>query len=712
MISAAVAAPAPAVTDPQDLRQRLRSLVALPDAERLLDPECLSAVIGRPVAADRARIKPESSLCISHRADGAMTGRGDSGPVQPADLGWVLLVASRDKREGILARAAKDGARVREHTTDPLKGPFLLTGGIDSDPRLGREVHRLLRRLGPDETPEVLSYNPGRHLLLALPGSEQVLRVAARPLDDLERIGALWHERALPVLPMRRWKGRSRVLIGARWGRTNLAALPAGPAALAAAREAGDAIGRLHAGPAVAADTRRSGSDTAVPAARIGRMIPRTDVLQQLLPERARGIQELVGDIRAALPYHAPHTLIHGDLSPDQVLVGDAAEQGIRVVDLDRSGRGPAGADLGSWIAACQIGSAEHLVTPFLTAYAHHQPLPPPAALAAWIARALLAAALDPLRRHDPQWFAGVERRLDHARSVLDAATDETLPPLQAALEEHPGAVPVSHRPGRRAVLRVHDSTGQQLFVKVASRGRTERARRALERAVAFESGFRTPQVVRAEPESLTFSALSGQPLHEGLPTDDGQWERAWEATADAWVRSVLASRSTLPEGTVHGPEEETGVLRTWQRRAEAADPDGAAVRASAIERASAQLASLPRSPDLVLIHRDLHDKQILWDPAVGPGLLDVDTCCLGDPALDAGNLRAHATWRRRQGLWTATQTAQAHIAIDRATTELGIPRESLMVYENATLTRLTCVYALRPRWREAALDLARALRA
>ncbi|ONN63596.1 hypothetical protein BTM36_26640, partial [Herbaspirillum sp. VT-16-41] len=41
----------------------------------------------------------------------------------------------------------------------------------------------------------------------------------------------------------------------------------------------------------------------------------------------------------------------------------------------------------------------------------------------------------------------------------------------------------------------------------------------------------------------------------------------------------------------------------------------------------------------------------------------------------------------------------------------LGIDPAALAAYETATLARLTCLYALRPRWRAAATDLARILR-
>ena len=198
----------------------------------------------------------------------------------------------------------------------------------------------------------------------------------------------------------------------------------------------------------------------------------------------------------------------------------------------------------------------------------------------------------------------------------------------------------------------------------------------------------------------------------------DGTWRRAWRETLSAWAEAVDESRrelsGTLQAGaerdSLHGPAAELGVLGDWAGRAAAVDPAGTAVRGRAFRLAERALRGLGEVERPALIHRDLHDKQVLWDPVAGPALLDVDTATVGDPALDVANLRAHATWRELQGIWTEEQAAVVRAEVDRAAAPGGIRPETLAAYESGTIARLACVYAFRPRWRSAAHALAATL--
>src|SRR5699024_12295201 len=110
-----------------------------------------------------------------------------------------------------------------------------------------------------------------------------------------------------------------------------------------AATRLGGIMARLHAADVSTHD---------LPAARIGAPIPETlTALTDLLPEHGARLARLAARLRAALAVDTPPVLIHGDLSPAQVLVSVdeavPAAQGrhpLREEGLHRSGLVPADA--------------------------------------------------------------------------------------------------------------------------------------------------------------------------------------------------------------------------------------------------------------------------------------------------------------------------------------------------------------------------------
>lgn len=304
----------------------------------------------------------------------------------------------------------------------------------------------------------------------------------------------------------------------------------------------------------------------------------------------------------------------------------------------------------------------------------------------------------------------------DHGAAQLQpVGTDPRLPGLERLAAS--GTV-VSHRAGKRAVVR----RGEE-FTKVVRRGRAAAVLEGVGRAGAFTPFFRTPEVLAQDDSCVTFAGLPGTSLHEPALLAGPHWELAWTEVLGAWTQSALlpASGSGAPrsgagrsisdrETPRHGAAQEAAVLRRWARLVapylDPAEPLGALV-----EEVAAKLQQLPDAP-LRPAHRDLHDKQLLWSLHSGPGLLDVDTACLADPALDLGNLRAHARLRRLQGLWRSHEADTVITAVDAAADRLAVPATTLAVYERAAVLRLGCVYAVRPGSRGvAALLRARAAR-
>lgn len=283
--------------------------------------------------------------------------------------------------------------------------------------------------------------------------------------------------------------------------------------------------------------------------------------------------------------------------------------------------------------------------------------------------------------------------------TFLPPGEDPALPALRTVARH--GTI-VSHRPGTRAVVRLAGGRG---YAKVVRPGRAPRLRTAQVRAHGFRAGLRLPEIVDhgfSPDDVVCFRALSGRTL-ASLGDDPAlgraDWERAWQAWRSAWLVALdVAADATLP---VHDIEAEAGVLRTWA--AHAAEMPGADARtAETGERVIRRLREADAGP-AVIAHRDLHDGQLMWHPSDGAGLLDLDTCAQADPALDLGNLAAHADFAVRQGRWSGAHAAVACAAIARAAEARGIGPERLAAWRLAAAFRVACVHVMRPPSRAAA---------
>jgi hypothetical protein len=280
-------------------------------------------------------------------------------------------------------------------------------------------------------------------------------------------------------------------------------------------------------------------------------------------------------------------------------------------------------------------------------------------------------------------------------------AVDERLPDLAPAAA---GAELLVHRWGRRAVVR--HGTG---FAKIVRPGRaTELAERTeLGADLAGRVGVTAPSARQVGEGRVGLSTVPGRTLHLGSQFGLSQWREIWSDWAAMWPRFCTGPTTGLTRRTA---SEEAGTSAQWVRRAVAhgvLDPAYAPLE-SALARLDAQLTTGDDATP-VLCHRDLHDQQILVEPVNRRlGLLDLDTLCLADPALDLGNLAVHTHLRVEQGVWPQTHRAVALAAIAMVAHDLAVSPERLDAAVRATGLRLTGVYAFRPRWRELAHHWAR----
>lgn len=400
-----------AVPTPAEADARLAEAAALPGAAELLDASTLSELLGRSVEIRRLRLKPGSSL-----AAGLVDDRGRHG--------WALLTRDDDKIAAARRRAARHGGGFAHRG---LHGSRLLSGDLINDPELAKELG-VARDGMPGLTAHILRYNPRRRVVGLDAEQSMVVRVAAERQDHLVAAAGRWRAVGVPVLDHQVVGRRGTAVASPLWGAGDLLApstTVTAEALVAAAASAGEAIGRLHR-----RTLRRPSPDG---ASTVRRLDPAAGAAAEALalpaPWLAAEATDLARRLTPMLPDGgadaAETAQLHGDLSPDQVLIDDAGTStpDIRLIDLDRCGTGDPMRDVGSWLASCHRLALPRLQEAFLDGYAAEAPLDP-TRLAAWEAHAHLEAAVDPFRRREHDWPQAMRRTLDHARRALDGATD------------------------------------------------------------------------------------------------------------------------------------------------------------------------------------------------------------------------------------------------------------------------------------------------
>ncbi|HEX8486916.1 MAG TPA: phosphotransferase [Propionibacteriaceae bacterium] len=307
------------------------------------------------------------------------------------------------------------------------------------------------------------------------------------------------------------------------------------------------------------------------------------------------------------------------------------------------------------------------------------------------------------------QWFGDPER----ARAVAAATpgaryvgrvvlqpdgADQKLPGLALLLRE-PGTTLVSHRPGRRAVLRQvrgpgavapgrADESEPVRYAKVVPL----KKHRGLEASArgAASLPLRTPRVLAVDPArgTVTTAALPGVPLHHLLagPRAVASCTAAGAALAEVHRIPPLVD---LPR---HTWSDEQAVTRRWEHLA-ARFGVGSPPLPGSEDPAEAEPGARPG--ETALIHRDFHDLQVLVAEDDSVGVLDFDLMALGDPSLDLANLLAHLDLRCRQGVVADAGPLREAVLAGYAPSPRVLSR--VAGYEALARRRLAAVYGFRP---------------
>lgn len=308
------------------------------------------------------------------------------------------------------------------------------------------------------------------------------------------------------------------------------------------------------------------------------------------------------------------------------------------------------------------------------------------------------------------QWIVDA----DHRRKVLDHTPGATevdglgvvLQPdgadrklvVLAELATAPGAHLLVHRPERRAVVRAASGCYLKIIRPRRAASMVEILSRVTEAAGASDGAFGVATLLRSDPASgmLVFGALPGASLY------DRQGGRFAESDWAAAGRAVTALHHGATGGAArHDAAAEAEVTRRWVSHAIAFGV------MPAIDPEPRLAPLLHGSPTTIgLLHRDLHDKQLLVEPGEPIGMLDVDTVSVGERALDLANLLVHLELRLAQGRLTGTEAASAADAFLAGAAPDAATHRRIPDYAAAARLRLGALYAFRPRWRAVASRL------
>lgn len=287
----------------------------------------------------------------------------------------------------------------------------------------------------------------------------------------------------------------------------------------------------------------------------------------------------------------------------------------------------------------------------------------------------------------------GADRRLRALPEVLAAA----------------GTTLVAHRPERRAVAhRMTSGGGGGEYLRIVRPGRSGPLVRAAADAsyvLADLPDITTPTMHTPTDDGVVVSnALPGRSLREV-----GAFDLSGALAGAAGLGRLLRHLGTVEPPHGLPPRDhraEISWVGTWLGRVADHLPHLHPLLEPKLSRVAAHLhATVPSPP--AAIHGDLHDAQVVITGDHVMGILDWDTMAIGEVALDAGNIWAHADLRHLLGHWPAAH-AQAvwHTAVSEWRPD-PVELARTDAYRRLILLRLACQYAFRPAHRHVVERLA-----
>ena len=261
----------------------------------------------------------------------------------------------------------------------------------------------------------------------------------------------------------------------------------------------------------------------------------------------------------------------------------------------------------------------------------------------------------------------------------------------------------LGHRLGKRATARIHihrssrrpDSTVLKMYKNHGTRGRDVFETLGQLRAVATGALDVPVPIEWFEPwRVLRMEDAPGRPLADLTGQDRVRG-------AFAAGRAIASLHETeLALDARHCAADELMLLTRWVALVSALEPQ-LGERLEPLRRAiGARLMATTDTTKPRLVHRDFYDQQVLVHDS-GCTLVDFDTLCYADPALDVGNFLAHEILDRlkRPNLRSPQHAVSSPFLEGYEESRPALDSDAVRTWTDASLLRLVCLYSFWPRY-------------
>lgn len=255
-----------------------------------------------------------------------------------------------------------------------------------------------------------------------------------------------------------------------------------------------------------------------------------------------------------------------------------------------------------------------------------------------------------------------------------------------------------SQRLGKRAILQIdckHRGGESRLFARLSPASHAGGQRRFFTHRLIETSLMRVhrhralqvPAAVGFDPAlcAAIYRGIEGKPANVAGTSD------ADIAAAGHLVLKQLRLVKTVI-GPTHPPIDEIESLEPWADRLRQYRPQHADSYSRAVTRVRRQFSQY--SPSCVgLCHRDLHPGQILISHQ-RTGLIDFDTICQSDPAIDAGNLLAHLQFADQCHLIAGRGQSGASLLASMQSERSSAEIEQIQFWARVAMLRVAAIHA------------------